>query len=100
MKLVDVVRGDRLQPGNLLLAFFAYEKVREALLRLEIVLDRHSPADLAARNDEAVLGLEHREQAAFDGESREADRVVRGRSPAERAGDVNVDVARAVNAHC
>ena len=71
----------------------------EALLRLEIILDRHRPADLAAAGDGAVLGLEHREQPAFDREPRQADRVVRRRAPAERARHVDVDVARAVNAH-
>ena len=69
------------------------------LCGLQIVGDRHLAANLAAAGDLAVLGLEHRKQAGFDREPRQPDRVVRGRAPAERARHVDVDVARAVDAH-
>ena len=75
------------------------EQMGEAPLRLQIVLDRNLPADLAAAGDGAVFGFEHREQPALDGEPRQTDGVVRGRAPAERARHVDVDIARAVNAH-
>ena len=75
------------------------EKMRKAPLQLQIFGDRHLAADLALMRDDAVLGFEDREQPALDREPRQLDRVLRRRAPAERAGHVDLDIARAVNAH-
>ena len=54
---------------------FALEQMSESLLRLQIIGDRDAMADLAAARDHAVFGLVHREEAAFDRQTRQADRV-------------------------
>ena len=76
------------------------EQVREAALRLQVLLDRHLAADLRDADDLAVLGLEDREEA------RSPSRAARCRivsldaaAPAERARDEDVEVARAAELH-
>src|SRR5215468_3840652 len=46
-----------------------------------------------------MLGLEYRKKPAFHRQPGEADGVVRRRAPAKRARHVDVDIARAVDAH-
>ena len=73
------------------------EQVRKALLQLaDIPSTGTLSADLRAPGDLAVLRLEQRKEPRLDGETRELDGVRRCRAPAERAGHVDVDVARAV----
>ena len=74
------------------------EQMREAFLRLQIFLDRQLVAYLQHAGDDAMLGLEYREQTGFLRQPRDADGVMRGRAPAQRAGHEDVDVARAANA--
>ena len=76
------------------------EQVGEALLQLQVLLDRHAAGGSCVRaGDLAVLGLEQREEAGLDGQPRELDRVGGRRAPAERAGHEDVDVARAADRH-
>ena len=75
------------------------EQVGVAALQLQVVLDRHLPADLRDAGDFAVLALEDREEAGLRRQSRDLDRVARGAAPAERARDEDVDVARAAQLH-
>ena len=90
----DVAVGASLHLRDDFVAPLGLEEVREALLRAQVVLDRHLPADLRDRHDVAVLGLEDGEQPALGGEPSDLDRVARVAAPAQRAGDEDVQVAR------
>ena len=55
------------------------EQVGVALLQPQVVLDRQLPAYWQRRRYLSILGLEYRKYAGFLGQSRQQDRVLRGR---------------------
>ena len=71
----DVVIGARLEARHDVGPRRPAEQMRVAFLQLEVVLDRHLPADLRDRADLAVLSLEDREETALLGQPRDLDRV-------------------------
>src|ERR1700688_709258 len=98
--VVGYVRvAHRLQPRDPRVFVVAFEQMRETALQFQIVLHRNLAADLAHLRDLAVLSLENRIETALARQPRQPDRVVRSRSPAERARHIDLDVARAVDRH-
>src|SRR5512135_845039 len=91
--LADVAVGYGLQARNHFRMRVLAEQVCEASLRLEVFLYRNLAPDFQYAGHFAVLGLEYREHAGLFGQPRHADGVGRGRSPAQRAGHENLDVA-------
>ncbi len=75
------------------------EQVREAGLRLQVLLDRQLPPDLRDVLHLAVFGLEDREQRGLLREAGHPDGLRGAVAPAERAGHQHVDVARAAELH-
>src|SRR5512146_3023820 len=88
----DMSVGDSLQVSDALGACSVLEQMREAPLQFEIFVDRHRAADFTAAGDDTIFGFEYGKQSAFDRQPRQADRVVRGRAPAERTRHVDVNV--------
>ena len=75
------------------------EEVRVAVLQLQVLGDRDLLADLRDADDLAVLGFEDGEDAGLLCEAGDLDRVGRGRAPAQRAGDEDVQVTGAPELH-
>src|SRR5437016_4074182 len=69
------------------------ERVREGRLELQVLLDRHGPADLRDGGDLATLGLEDGEQPGLLRQPGDANARGRLAAEAERAGDEDMDVA-------
>src|SRR5579883_2120428 len=96
----DIAVGGTLQRGDALdIGGVSLEEVRKALLRPQILLDRHLAADRRRRRNLAVLRLEEREEAALSGQAGHPDGVGGVAAPAERARHQDMDVAGAVQAH-
>src|SRR5512139_506817 len=96
---VDVVVGSGLDPRDDVRTGVLPEQVREALLQLEVLLDRDLMPDLGDLGDLTVLGLEHRQEAGLLDEPGEPDRVLGGGPPAQRAGHEDMQVAGAAEGH-
>ena len=97
--LGNIAVGDGLYQADALSPLLGRKKMGKTPLRFQIILHGNPPADLLAAGDNAVLGLEQRKQPALDREPRQPDRVVGGRAPAERTRHMNMQIARAMNAH-
>src|SRR5579863_5473134 len=79
----DVAVGTSLDPRDHVVATLRDEQVTEARLALEVLLDGGAVADSRDCRHVAVGALPDREDAGFDGESRDPDRVAGGRAPTE-----------------
>src|ERR1700675_1986773 len=98
-ELVDIAISHHLNSGNAFEVRRIAEEMGVAFLELEVFGNGNLVPDRGTRRDYAVLRFVQREEAGLDYQARELDRVFGRRTPAERAGHEDVNVARAMNPH-